>query len=43
MMRHVLLNPIEPSAQGGGNIAGAIAELLARHDFSRRRAEVFVR
>jgi hypothetical protein len=36
-------NPIEPSAQGGAKIAGVIAELLSRHDFSRRRAEVFVR
>jgi hypothetical protein len=36
-------NPIEPSAQGGAKIAAAIAELLSKRDFSRRRAEVFVR
>lgn len=34
-------NPIEPSARGGEKIAAAIADLLARHDFARRRSEVF--
>jgi hypothetical protein len=36
-------NPIEPSSQGGDKIVHAIARLLAEHDFSRRRTEVFVR
>ena len=36
-------NPIEPSSRGGEKIARAIARLLAEHDFSRRRSEVFVR
>ena len=36
-------NPIEPSARGGAKIALAIAELVLRHDFARRRSEVFVR
>jgi lysophospholipase L1-like esterase len=36
-------NPIEPSAQGGEKIAGAIAALIAEHDFGRRRTEVFIR
>ena len=35
-------NPIEPSSQGGEKIAAAIVRLLAEHDFTRRRAEVFV-
>ncbi len=34
-------NPIEPSAQGGAKIAGAIARLVAAHDFSARRSAVF--
>ncbi len=36
-------NPIEPSARGGAKIAGAIAELVAGHDFARRRSAVFAR
>jgi hypothetical protein len=36
-------NPIEPSARGGAKIASAIAELVLRHDFARRRSEVFAR
>jgi hypothetical protein len=36
-------NPIEPSVQGGGKIATAIAALLSEHDFSRRRSVVFAR
>ena len=36
-------NPIEPSVQGGDKITAAIARLVAEHDFSRRRSEVFVR
>jgi lysophospholipase L1-like esterase len=35
-------NPIEPSARGGEKIAAAIQTLLAAHDFTRRRTEVFV-
>jgi hypothetical protein len=35
-------NPIEPSARGGAKIASAIADLIVRHDFARRRSEVFV-
>jgi hypothetical protein len=34
-------NPIEPSAQGGGKIAGAIASLLLGHDFGHGRSEIF--
>ncbi|MFC7737653.1 SGNH/GDSL hydrolase family protein [Roseomonas sp. GCM10028921] len=34
-------NPIEPSDQGGGKIAAAIAQVLSEHDFRRRRPEVF--
>jgi hypothetical protein len=34
-------NPIEPSAQGGAKIAAAIAALVAEHDFTQRRSEVF--
>jgi hypothetical protein len=34
-------NPIEPSARGGVKIASALAELVLRHDFARRRSEVF--
>ncbi len=34
-------NPIEPSARGGAKIAAAIAALLATHDFSARRAQVY--
>jgi hypothetical protein len=36
-------NPIEPSSRGGAKIAAAIARLLTEHDFTRRRAEAFVR
>jgi hypothetical protein len=36
-------NPIEPSVQGGGKIATAIAALLSEHDFSARRSVVFAR
>lgn len=34
-------NPIEPSAEGGGKIAAAIARLVSEHDFTRLRTEVF--
>jgi hypothetical protein len=34
-------NPIEPSS-GGEKIAGAIKKLVAEHDFTRHRTEVFV-
>jgi hypothetical protein len=36
-------NPIEPSSQGGWKIAGAIASVLAQHDFPRGRSEIFIR
>jgi hypothetical protein len=36
-------NPIEPSPHGGEKIVRAIARVLAEHDFSRRRSEVYVR
>ena len=36
-------NPIEPSAHGGEKIATVIARLVAEHDFSCSRSEVFVR
>ncbi len=36
-------NPIEPSVRGGEKIAAAIADLVAEHDGSRRRSEVFAR
>jgi hypothetical protein len=36
-------NPIEPSSHGGEKIVRAIARLVAGHDFSRRRSEVYVR
>jgi hypothetical protein len=36
-------NPIEPSSRGGEKIAAAIARVVAEHDFSRRRSEVFAR
>ena len=36
-------NPIEPSSRGGEKIVKAIARVLAEHDFSRRRSEVFAR
>ncbi len=36
-------NPIEPSVRGGEKIAAAIAHLVASHDFSRQRSEVFSR
>lgn len=36
-------NPIEPSSQGGWKIAGAIASLVSRHDFSRSISEIFIR
>ena len=32
---------IEPSVQGGGKIAAAIARLVSTHDFAQRRSEVF--
>lgn len=35
-------NPIEPSARGGAKISAAIKRLVAEHDFSRGRMEVFV-
>ncbi len=35
-------NPIEPSARGGEKIADAITRLVAEHDFTRHRTEVFV-
>jgi hypothetical protein len=35
-------NAIEPSAVGGRKLAGAIVQLVAEHDFARRRSEVFV-
>lgn len=35
-------NPIEPSSHGGAKIARAIARLVAEHDFSRGRTEVYV-
>ena len=38
-----LANPIEPSVQGGGKIATAIAALLLEHEFSARRSVVFAR
>jgi hypothetical protein len=34
-------NPIEPSARGGWKIAGAIASLLAKHDFARGISAIF--
>lgn len=36
-------NPIEPSVQGGGKIARAIAALVASHDWSQARSTVFAR
>jgi hypothetical protein len=36
-------NPIEPSVQGGGKIADAIAGLLITHDFGAKRAEIITR
>ena len=36
-------NPIEPSSHGGWKIAGAIASLLAKHDFARGISEIFAR
>ena len=36
-------NPIEPSVQGGGKIAGAIAALVVGHDWSQARSTVFAR
>ena len=36
-------NPIEPSARGGAKIAAAVAGLVTRHDFARRRSTVFAR
>jgi lysophospholipase L1-like esterase len=36
-------NAIEPSARGGEKIAGAIASLVAEHDFGTRRSEIFAR
>ena len=34
-------NPIEPSAQGGGKLAAAIVDLIAHHEFTARRTEIF--
>jgi lysophospholipase L1-like esterase len=34
-------NPIEPSERGGSKIAGAIASLLAKHDFAQGISAVF--
>ena len=36
-------NPIEPSSHGGWKIAGAIASLLATHDFGRGISAIFTR
>jgi len=36
-------NAIEPSGRGGAKLAGAIAALVATHDFDSRRAAIFVR
>ncbi|HEY0529678.1 MAG TPA: SGNH/GDSL hydrolase family protein [Gemmatimonadaceae bacterium] len=35
-------NAIEPSSHGGEKIAQAIVGLVNRHDFTRRRAEVYI-
>jgi hypothetical protein len=35
-------NPIEPSVQGGDKIARAIAALVARHDFTEGRSQIFI-
>jgi lysophospholipase L1-like esterase len=35
-------NDIEPSVKGGEKIARAIATLVATHDFTRRRSEIYV-
>jgi lysophospholipase L1-like esterase len=35
-------NPIEPSEAGGAKIARAILKLVAEHDFTHRRTQVFV-
>ena len=35
-------NPIEPSETGGAKIAGAIVKLVAAHDFTQPRTQVFV-
>lgn len=35
-------NSIEPSAQGGQKIAGAVAEIFKQHEFSSPRAEIYV-
>jgi hypothetical protein len=35
-------NPIEPSAKGGDKITSTILRLLASHDFSTSRSQVFV-
>ncbi len=35
------VSPIEPSAVGGGKIAGAIARVLAEHDFMSGGSRVF--
>lgn len=34
-------NPIEPSARGGAKLASAIAALLAAHDFTQNRAQLY--
>jgi hypothetical protein len=35
-------NPIEPSVQGSGKIATAIAAMLVRHEFATKRSSVFI-
>jgi lysophospholipase L1-like esterase len=35
-------NPIEPSEAGGAKIASAIVKLVAAHDFTQRRTQVYV-
>ena len=35
-------NPIEPSVQGGAKMAEAIAALVAQHEFSKARPEIFI-
>jgi len=34
-------NPIEPSDIGGRKIAQKIFELIEKHDFSKRRTQIF--
>ena len=35
--------PIEPSVQGGGKIAAAIAAVVTQHDFAGARCTIFTR